>query len=348
MRSAIQLGSLVLVSWLGACTSSPDFLFPSPIEGVPGIQHLGTITPIDPLNDDIAANTIYGEIGPTGSTALGGLTFEFIGTNAPVCVWVDPETAYWNQSVARSGRNKSYREPDNIFDDGDLDVFGGQSVFYTGTPGSEMGQFQIRYTDPLGEIVPIDFIECSTYGGRGAPEACQFTLTTLGVRYTVVLDAWSTPLDDNRLGFGLIVSQGTCANLVSGAGSPGSLGPPGVGGIPTVAMPFAECLIQGESVKPSLVPEELHGERARNRGLPSPSWLGRGEVTPWELSVAFESDFCTTNDDTPTLANFCRTERANRELDNTECSWDLDASEEGTGVRCFCGDPRNTPRGGSD
>ena len=34
--------------------------------------------------------TIYGEIGPNGSTELGGVTADFEGTGGSVCVFVDP------------------------------------------------------------------------------------------------------------------------------------------------------------------------------------------------------------------------------------------------------------------
>ena len=45
---------------------------------------------------------------------------------------------------------EQYLYPDNVFDDGDLDLFAGFSVYYSGSPGVEIGNFQILFEDALG------------------------------------------------------------------------------------------------------------------------------------------------------------------------------------------------------
>ena len=143
-----------------ACDLDQSFLFPDPIEGVPGIVDLGQLTPVALNNSaDVLDQVIFGEIGPTGTAELGGATFEFEGTDGSVCVWVDSELVHWNQSVSPSDQVPEWSQPDNPFDDGDLELSGGLSVYYTGTPGEQIGDFQVRYEDSLGNIVPIELIE---------------------------------------------------------------------------------------------------------------------------------------------------------------------------------------------
>ena len=84
------------------------------------------------------------------------MTFDFVGTGGEVCIWVDPEVAYWSQALSPqpSQIDRKWAFPDNTFDDGDIDLFAGQSVYYTGSPGETIGDFvgrlrgQPRQRDP--------------------------------------------------------------------------------------------------------------------------------------------------------------------------------------------------------
>lgn len=356
----------LLALHLASCTSDPTFAFPNAIEGVPGVQQLGTITPLlpsrHPSQDDpsvmedyflettLAANVIYGELGPTGTSELPGLTFEVLGTGTELCFWIDPELLFWNQSVSVGNPEPLYLEPDNIFDDGDLDVRAGQSVFYTGTPGVSIGTFEVRYTDPLGNTVPVNFVECISQIGRGSPEACTIPNSLPGVRYTVVLEGWSTPIDDDRLGYGLIVAASSCNNVAAGKGTNENLAQPiDLGVPPNLEIPRDECVIVGEAVQAGFEA----GPVARTAGLTGPSWVG-SEVPTWEGSVDFERVFCAeqtfdVDDGTRSslLAQFCQEERQRVFDAGLQCSWAVPPGTEENTVRCYCGNPDDTPNGGA-
>jgi hypothetical protein len=356
-----------------ACDYTGDWLFAGAVEGLPAIVHLGLITPVDivdcpdgiaegEISYDEACDTdgdgvtegvngqeainsavIYGEVGPTGTPEQGGVTFDVLGTGGNVCVWVDPELVFWNQSVAANNPATRYSFPDNIFDDGDLDLAAGFSVYYTGTPGEVVGDFEVQYKDSLGETIPVNLTECqiendyfesgNSHSGRGAPEYCTLFNTLEGVSYTVVMSTWSTPLDDDRLSYGLLVANGRCKELretgeLSGEGA------------------VDECLIRGESLLPSDYRETEQGDAAAALGLPSPSWIG-AEVPSWGGSVEHELDFC--NDE---ANKNCRSERnANVETGQT-CSWQEPPSPDVEGElndarRCYCGNEDDTPTGGA-
>lgn len=328
----------VLFASVAGCDINQSFLFPEPVEGVGGVQDLGTLEPVAIANVQQARDAvIYGELGPTGAATVGGLTFNFNGVNGSVCVWVDPESIFWNQSISPSRPQPNWRQPDNVFDDGDLDVRAGNTAYYTGTPGERIDDFKIRYNDQLGNPVYVSFNDCHTesitnpgaegHAGRGSPEYCTLSNTVEGVNYTVVLDSFSLPLDDDRLGYGLILALGPCSG--------GSVG----GGSSTLASLFgadsdvaAECVITGESVEPG----HDQGKRAAKAGLPSPTWVG-DEVPSWERSRDFEASFCASDLDT-----FCKDERKNI----ADCSWESAPGD--AGARCYCGDITNNPTAGSD
>ncbi len=297
--------SLVLLfAPLAACDYSGDWLFANPSE-VPGVLDLGTIVPADVAAGQAADAVIYGEVGATGSAETGGVTFAFRGTGGPVCVWVDPELVSWSQSIAIVGGSPGFRYPDNNFDDGDLDLFAGYSVYYTGSPGESVGNFAIQYEDSLGNAVPVTLNECvlasyqtSTGGhfGRGAPEYCTLQATQPGVSYTVLMESFSTPLDDDRLGFGLLLANGTCRALKDS----------GAGAVPD------ECVILGEAndISTTVIGED-------------------GSITvgdPIAGSEDFEKSFCGIGD--KPLPDFCVEEAS---LKN--CLVET----------CFCGDPSVSP-----
>jgi hypothetical protein len=260
-----------------ACDYTGDWLFAGAVEDAPGVVHLGDVAPVEVTNiNDIRAATIYGEVGPTGSVAMGGVTFTFVGNGGDVCVWVDPELAFWSQSVSPLSPNEKWNYPDNVFDDGDIDLFAGFAVYYTGSPGETIGDFRIQYEDSLGNKVPVELNECTIAGsressgghsGRGAPEFCTMSNTVPDVSYMVLMETFSTPLDDDRMGYGLLLANGNCDDVL------------GLSGM------AQECVITGEAIDPET-----------------------GDT--WDGSVLFEETFC---DAAATMPAFCENEAATRD-----------------------------------
>lgn len=319
---------------LVGCDYSGDFLFPGAVDGVPGIYQL-----LDPDTSDtyitpvviesigaLADNTIYAEVGPPDSASTGGVTFEFQGTGRDVCVWVDPESIFWGQAIspAAADESKKWSYPDNVFDDGDLDLDGGRSVFYTGGP-EEIGDFKIAYEDALGNPVQVSLSDCvqadyfglpDGHAGRGSPEYCTLAATELGIDYTIVMSSWSTPLDDDRLAFGLVVYDGNCDDLKQIAD---------VNGI------NEECLVAGEAIDPA------NGGQLPARGYdPSRAWAGYSD---------FEDEYCS---DKHNIFKFCEDEAAAVAAEGGVCDQNADGEvvsvgDASTPTHCFCGDPTDDP-----
>ncbi len=374
MRNHLLLVSTAAL--LGSCDYSGDWLFAGQVEGVPGVYALtdedvdldfdgvsgeweaddedldgdGAFGEREPRADEkyiiprrvtsmdeLRAATIYGEVGPSGSTELGGVTAAFLGTGGDVCVWVDPETAWWSQAVSPApnefGNYFSY--PDNVFDDGDLDLYVGLSVYYTGSPGERMGDFFVSYTDSLGNEVPLQLSECTNTGfqgqlnahaGRAMPEYCDVSNTQKDISYTIAMQTFSTPLDDDRLGYGLLVTEGTCDDLMATLRTSGEILDEGT------EFRLEECLIQGESINPN---------KAKNGPWYGYAELG-GEGAIWELSEEFEQHFCGTK----RMSGFCKDE-AEAQLTGegaAGCAWNSLPDKDN---RCYCGDMSDTPKGGS-
>ncbi len=301
----ITMLSFAMLTAVG-CDYSGDFLFAGAIDGVRGVDHLDTLTPATIESDaDIDGAAIFGEIGPTGTAAKGGVTFTFRGTGDHVCVFVDPEAVFWNQSVSTRTPTPQYAYPDNVFDDGDLDLYAGFATYYNGTPateesGGEIGDFRVRYQDGLQEEVSIALSECvisssiddsGAHAGRGSPEYCTLRNTQPGVSYLVLMETWSTPLDDDRLGYGLLLAHGTCADMLN-----------------AVTASNDECVLRGETIDPST-----------------------GEAYP--NSYEFEDHFCSR----APMGDYCEAERAAQRGNPNYCE----------NQHCFCGDPADTPSGGS-
>ncbi|MEQ1500864.1 MAG: hypothetical protein ABMB14_01470 [Myxococcota bacterium] len=331
--TTLRFGVLVLAASLAGCDYSGDFLFAS-VEGVDDVRILtgadgGDIVPVDIVTiDDVRANTIYAEVGPSLTTEYGGVTATFTGTGGEVCIWVDPETAYWSQAIGvrPTDDSRKWTYPDNVFDDGDIDLLAGLSVYYTGSPDEVIGDFVIAYEDALGNEVPISLASCPNIyglrddlasGGRGAPEYCTIPATDLGISYTILLRTWSTPLDDDRLAFGLLLANGSCSDLRGLAGG--------------VSPSTDECFIQGESIIPvgtDIGP--FYGFDDLN---------GAGRI--WPRSLDFENEFCTAN----RMQGFCEDEFV--ALDG-QCSWAIPPTSGGdTEDRCYCGDLNDTPDQGA-
>lgn len=167
----------------------------------------------------------YGNVSSTAAAFRGGATFTYKGTGDRVCLIADPETVFWNQSIAASNPNEDFTAPDQVNDDGDIDIFSGLSSYYTGSPGVEIGDFLGFYTDSQGRDVEIEFGACfqdgspqtgidNAHAGRGTIEWCTVdTSERAGVEYTAVLETFSVPFDDGALSFGAVVVEGPCFNL---------------------------------------------------------------------------------------------------------------------------------------
>lgn len=304
--------ALVLLA-LGGCDYRGEWLFANTTE-IPPVIDLGEIEPIDVNSrDDVVGAAIYGELGASGTAEQGGATFSFRGTGGSVCVWVDPELVAWNQAVALTGANVEYSYPDNYFDDGDIDLFGGLTVYYNGSPGERVGDFAIRYDDSLGNEIAVQFNECTIldrdslpggHSGRSTVEYCTLRATQPDVGYTVLLQTFTTPLDDDRLAYGLLLMNGDCDTLKEQVFV--DLGTPQA----------EECLILGEALDPSTT--VVNDDGTIDYGDPYPG------------SEDFERSFCGIGD-TP-LPDFCALE-----AEQKDCGTE--------GVRCFCGDPASSPTG---
>lgn len=248
---------MVLALALAAgCDRSGMELLPQPNDAFPAVLEIGELQVVTPESGSLfspgdcneqdadgAYNCFYGQLSPTDGVTLGGATFNFKGTGGDVCVIVDPEALFWNQFISSSSSSLVWGYPDLDDDDGDLDLFGGLSSYYTGSPGLELGDFSGFYTDSLGREIEIDYVECfnespyfegeEAHAGRGAPEYCKIdTAGREGILYTIVLETFSVPRDDGILSFGTVVLDGACG----GAG-----GLSGVAGV-------SECTMLGEAI----------------------------------------------------------------------------------------------------
>lgn len=297
------------------CDYSGDFLFPQDVGEVPAVQHYAeVITPaVIAAPEDLAAAIRYGQLAPTGDARPGGMTYSFLGTGGSVCLFVDPEVVTWNQSVNPRGIPR-WKYPDNIRDDGDLDLEAGLGIYYDGTPGEEIGGFAIRYDDSLGNPVSISLNECvipnsiqglptGGHAGRASPEWCTLFNTQPGATYIVKMETWSTPLDDDRLGFGFIVADGSCVHMFEAIGT--AADDEGV-----------ECIITGEAIDPVVA------------AGPGPWTLD--DVPSESGSLPIEASFCAGE----RMATVCETEAT-----ENDCVTDPDL--------CFCGDPSETPTPGA-
>jgi hypothetical protein len=285
-RSAALLTVGAALVGTTACDYTGDWLFAGAVDGLEAVQHLGEVevSTID-VKEDFEAAFLYGEVGPTGTPETGGVTYTFVGTGGDVCIWVDPESTYWIQSLSPIYGSEVFSYPDNTTDDGDLDIEGGLAVFYTGSPGESFGTFQIRYEDSLGNVIPISANECTIpytdgpsdgHSGRGYPEFCTMRNTQPGVDYLIAMETFATPLDDDRLSYGMFVAHGNCADLQILAETSN-----------------AECVVPNEAIDPST-----------------------GE--PWEGYAEFEQVYCDSAGGTGFgLKDYCE-----EEADEKDCSVD--------------------------
>ncbi len=342
MNRGIATGLLAaLVLGSSGCDYTGEWLFAAPVDGVPGVIHILAqngdeyiVPAVVTTSEELEAATIYVELGPTGTVEQGGATFNFQGTGGPVCIWADPEVANWNQAVATNPAEelKQWTYPDNVYDDGDIDLYAGLSAYYTGSPGVRVGDFEVSYTDSLGNLVPIELAACTSYGlfgqsnahaGRGYPEACEIEFTDPGVAYTGVLQSFSTPLDDDRLGVAFVVTEGSCDNVAAVSANGGLM-----------EEFSAECVLMGEA----LFPNEGDTPEAAD---PGPHY-GYDSARAWTGSESFELAFCQGSDGN--MKGWCKDEAKAKTKEGTPCEWtDLTDGKS----RCYCGDPLDTPTNGA-
>lgn len=280
-----MLSSLLMLALVG-CDRSGDEYTPQPVAGYDGILDLGRLEPVSlsqvGSESDRRALATYASVTVPREQLFGGVTATFQSNGGQYCIVVDPEAVTWNQSVDLQDPNSQYRYADNTDDDGDLDLSVGLSANYTGTPDLEMGNFEQAYEDSLGNVVTVNTNECvflnrngqpGAHAGRATPELCNVNTALHPDReYTIALDTWSLPMDDDLLSFGLLVVEGVCSDLITDAG---------VG--------LSECIIPNESCTPQ---REASGEcRARELNFEEAEkaycWGGQGlwcGCTTW-LSV---------------------------------------------------------------
>ncbi|MEZ4318202.1 MAG: hypothetical protein R3F61_11885 [Myxococcota bacterium] len=360
----LGLAALVLV---GGCDFSGDFLFPGAIDDVPGVLHLtaedgGFMIPaVITTPEEAQAATVYVEFGPTGDANPSGLTLNFEGTGGSVCIFTDPELIYWNQAVSTQGgaATARWRFPDNPYDDGDIDLTAGLSVYYTGTEGEEIGNFAVQYQDSLGNTVPINLVSCTitanvlggfnptAHSGRGAVEYCTIANTQPGVSYTVALEVFSLPPDDNRLSIGLLLADGNCPSLINAAAPPEVTAVDGI---------HEECLIRGEAIPafedasgqvPQSIVSDDKGGTDGVRELPEGLTYRKGQLyygyqegRSWPGSEEFEDWFCSGEP----IRGYCNEEKAMKSDAGVVCNY---ATPFSLDEKCYCGDQRDTPTGGA-
>ena len=224
MRSSILILSLTLLS---ACDRSGAYLVPQPTEGLDPVLELGDLPVLTEAEWDDASSRheviTYSDIGAPLPGESSGATFTFRGTGDKVCIVVDPESVFWNSSVATNNPSETYSYHDNYLDDGDLDLKAGFSATYTGSPGIELGDFYGQYTDSLGNTVELVYNLCENvdyygdspaYAGKANAEYCEIdTEGREGIEYTVLLKTFSLPIDDSILSFATAVYDGGCRNI---------------------------------------------------------------------------------------------------------------------------------------
>jgi hypothetical protein len=340
----LKLALVGVIVAAAGCDVDQSFAFPEVVDGVAGVQHLGDLAPAPVPPEDVLPEemfsyygdyVLYGEVGPTGTPEYGGVTFDFLGNGGDICVWIDPEAVAWNQSVSPTAPIEAFSWPDNVYDDGDLDVKAGLSVYYTGSPGERIGSFEVLYEDQLGVSVPITLFECTitsdffaggaSYAGRAVPEFCTISNTIENVSYTVLLESFALPQDDDRLGYGLLLVEGNCDQFLNSFE------------LDAAASVLQECIVLGESIKPG----SEQGADAAAAGLPSPTWLGT-EKPSWEGSEDVELAFCFGS-----MRDLCRAEAREVALGGPACSEYNDPQGSEDVRRCYCGDILDTPSGGA-
>ncbi|MEM6928030.1 MAG: hypothetical protein AAF602_13950 [Myxococcota bacterium] len=349
------LASVLAAGALAGCDYSGDWLFSQPVPGLPPVYNItqpdgsSLVPAVVTSPEEVAEATIYGEVAASQTTELGGVTAEFVGTGGSVCIWVDPEVMYWTQAVAGGniGAGANFQYPDNVWDDGDLDLRVGLSVYYTGSPDS-IGDFLVSYEDDLGNPVEVELQDCPNQevtplfadfvdGGSGAPERCTIDRTEPGVSYTIVLRTWSTPIDDDRLSYGLLVAEGPCSGANSVESAAGRFNQ---NQATDENVSNAECVIATEAIRPYDLGDD---EDAYQPFFGLSALVESGNTFP--NLAELEDIYCRQAD----LREFCRPEARQVRDAGEACLWDGFEDDEPNPLpkrKCFCGDPNDTPING--
>lgn len=233
----VSLMALVLTG----CDRDGEFYITEPNPDYPFLQNLGEFRVISKeeqadflsysdasmADDELGRHGVYyGGLGaPEDPSFYGGATFNFKGTGGTVCVVVDPELVFWNQAQSPQATTSSYLYLDNTDDDGDVDLDVGLTSYYTGSPGVEMGGFELVYTDPSSQDHTISFSECNQSGsitnsgshsGRSTVEYCSVDTTSqAGVDFTGVLNTFLLPINDGVVKYAVTVLEGSCTKLTA-------------------------------------------------------------------------------------------------------------------------------------
>ena len=134
------------------------------------------------------------------------------------------------------------------------------------------------------------------------------------------MESFSTPTDDNRMGYGIVLANGDCQSIVNLANAAGG---------------DEECLVMGEGIDPSLTKEHDYRDPAFFEGADGGVLAtGYDSVADMALprSIEFEQQFCAALSGSP-LNEWCEAEAE---------TYDCQGED-----RCFCGDITDTPKGGS-
>ena len=309
----------------------------APPDGLTSDGESSIVSPVewcrDPANRDADGNPLcyYGQLSGSVSGVRGGATYTFSVPRAAdsgdqiteVCVIVDAESVFWNQSISPTEREEDYAYPDFPNDDGDLDLFVGMTSYYTGSPGVELGDFKGFYTDSRGRQLEVEYGECQQAGarlgfntahaGRASVEACPIEVGNRSdVPFTVVLDTFSVPLDDGVLAFGTMVVEGDCRGIID------------------------ECTIRGEA----LIATEAGTEPAEGE---SPAYDTRICTPELEEAacVGVQRDFCCLH------PSMCWAEKAPEDAcDLFFAEWD--PNKDGRARERYCSDPDSTVSERSD
>lgn len=249
---------------------------------------------------DVVADTYSLDLSNVPGIEGDGIAQVYIDENSPqalkdevrvdtVCVVVDSETLFWNHAISPDPADRPWilSYPDEQQDDGDLDLFGGMTSYYTGSPGIELGDFRGFYTDSLGRQIEIEFDECfrealagdgfEAHAGRGAVDYCELDVEGRnGIEFTMLLDTFSVPLNDGALSFGAMVFNGPCATTTIDTDLGRDLTP-------------NECMLPAESLAPD-----------------------KGSMSPKVCVEAFEQAACASElfyasepDSIPPMQEFC-------------------------------------------
>ncbi len=131
--------TLVVLLALTACDREGRDYIAWPEDSHPGVQNLDErVGELPVMTEAQFANfetrhamSVYAELGAAAPGTFWGATITFTAPGTEVCILLDPEAVFWNQSVSEFP-DENYSYPDNYRDDGDIDMEIGLTAYYTG------------------------------------------------------------------------------------------------------------------------------------------------------------------------------------------------------------------------